>query len=51
MNRVKTFSYWFVSAAVGMRLTKFIVTITSFCLYERYLSIFGVCLFNQTDYR
>lgn len=30
---------------------KFIVTITSFCLYERYLSIFAVCLFNQTDYR
>ena len=35
----------------GMRLTKFFVTITSFCLYERYLSIFAVCLFNQTDYR
>ena len=31
---------------VGMRLTKFFVTITSFCLYERYLSIFAVCLFN-----
>ena len=35
----------------SLRLTKFFVTITSFCLYERYLSIFAVCLFNQADYR